>query len=133
MTIPSSEGFLAEGSCLPCTPEEEKDIVARLKREAEDNLKDGDLFYLISSRWWSDWQQYVGLDRFDENSEESLLLMPSRPGEIDNSKLVVEELYFDGEERELQQNLQEGQDYTLVPQAVWRKLLSWRTSDDLTG
>ncbi|XP_020093909.1 ubiquitin carboxyl-terminal hydrolase 9-like isoform X1 [Ananas comosus] len=125
MTIPSSEGFLAEGSCLPCTPEEEKDIVARLKREAEDNLKDGDLFYLISSRWWSDWQQYVGLDRFDENSEESLLLMPSRPGEIDNSKLVVEELYFDGEERELQQNLQEGQDYTLVPQAVWRKLLSW--------
>jgi hypothetical protein len=50
MTIPNSEGFLSEASCLPCTPEEEKEIVSSLIREADSNMKDGDLYYLISHR-----------------------------------------------------------------------------------
>lgn len=50
MTIPSTEGFLHGGSCLPCTPEEERDTVQALTREADENVKDGDLRYLVSQR-----------------------------------------------------------------------------------
>jgi hypothetical protein len=50
MTIPNSEGFLSGASCLPCTPDEEKEIVSSLIREADSNMKDGDLYYLISHR-----------------------------------------------------------------------------------
>jgi len=50
MTIPSAEGFLQASSCLPCTAEEEREVVAALTREAEENVKDGDLRYLVSQR-----------------------------------------------------------------------------------
>ncbi|XP_006661646.1 ubiquitin carboxyl-terminal hydrolase 9-like isoform X2 [Oryza brachyantha] len=49
---------------------------------------------------------------------------PSRPGDIDNSKLL-EESSSDGDEPELQRTLREGEDYDLVPQEVWRKLHEW--------
>jgi len=39
------------GACsLPCFPEEEKEIVKELIRVSEANLKEGDVFCLISSR-----------------------------------------------------------------------------------
>ena len=50
MTIPSAEGFLQASSCLPCTAEEERELVRALTREAEENVKDGDLRYLVSKR-----------------------------------------------------------------------------------
>lgn len=50
MTIPSAEGLLQASSCLPCTPEQEREIVTKLAREAEENVKDGDLRYLVSQR-----------------------------------------------------------------------------------
>jgi hypothetical protein len=51
MTIPSAEGFLPAASCLPCTAEEERAAVEALTRDAEANVKDGDLRYLVSQRW----------------------------------------------------------------------------------
>ncbi|KAF6983219.1 hypothetical protein CFC21_001467 [Triticum aestivum] len=51
MTIPSAEGFLPAASCLPCTAEEERATVDALTREADANVKDGDLRYLISQRY----------------------------------------------------------------------------------
>jgi len=52
MTIPDS-GFMMEngGSCLPCTPEEEKKIVTDLRNESEHNLKEGNLYFVISGRF----------------------------------------------------------------------------------
>lgn len=52
MTIADS-GFMMEAgaSCLPCTPEEEKRIVTDLMRMAESNLKEGNLYYVISNRY----------------------------------------------------------------------------------
>jgi ubiquitin carboxyl-terminal hydrolase 4/11/15 len=38
------------GSCLTCTPEEEKQIVEELSREAERDLKEGNLYFVVSSR-----------------------------------------------------------------------------------
>jgi hypothetical protein len=67
----------------------------------------------------------VGLIKPDENDADMLPQAPSRPGEIDNSKLVSEESSSIGDEPELQRTLREGDDYALVPQEVWRKLHEW--------
>lgn len=52
MTILDS-GFLMEngGSCLPVPPEEEGRVVAELYRESEARLKEGDVFYVLSSKY----------------------------------------------------------------------------------
>uniref|UniRef100_M8B1T8 Ubiquitin carboxyl-terminal hydrolase 10 n=1 Tax=Aegilops tauschii TaxID=37682 RepID=M8B1T8_AEGTA len=125
MTIPSAEGFLPAASCLPCTAEEERAAVDALTREADANVKDGDLRYLISQSWWTNWQSYVGLLSYGENDTDIPLQPASRPGEIDNRKLVLEETSSGSEDTELQRTLREGEDYTLVPQDVWRKLYDW--------
>ncbi|KAL6623060.1 hypothetical protein ACP70R_032939 [Stipagrostis hirtigluma subsp. patula] len=125
MTIPSAEGFLPAASCLPCTAEEERETVSALTREAEENVKDGDLRYLVSHSWWMDWQRYVGLISDGENDIETLVEARNRPGEIDNSKLVSEETISASEEPELRRSLTEGQDYTLVPHEVWQRLHEW--------
>ncbi|KAG1362698.1 Ubiquitin carboxyl-terminal hydrolase 10 [Cocos nucifera] len=75
--------------------------------------------------WWRDWQEYVGLDWFSEHSSKGHLSSLPRPGNIDNSKLVLNGTDEEGNELDLQRNLQEGEDYTLVPHEVWKKLLEW--------
>uniref|UniRef100_A0ACD5TK19 Uncharacterized protein n=1 Tax=Avena sativa TaxID=4498 RepID=A0ACD5TK19_AVESA len=125
MTISSAEGFLPAASCLPCTAEEERAAVDALTRDAEASVKDGDLRYLVSQSWWTHWQSYVGLLSYGENDTDIPLQPTSRPGEIDNRKLVSEENSSGTEEQELQRTLREGEDYTLVPQEVWRKLYDW--------
>ena len=51
MTIPGS-GFMVDNgaSCLPLTPEEEKRIVKELADKSEANLKEGNLYYVVSNR-----------------------------------------------------------------------------------
>lgn len=52
MTIPDS-GFMMENgsSCLPCPPEEENRVVKDLMNKSEANLKEGNLYYVISNRY----------------------------------------------------------------------------------
>lgn len=54
MTIPDSSGYnymMENGSIeLPCKPEEERRIVQELTAKAESNLREGNLYYVISSR-----------------------------------------------------------------------------------
>lgn len=51
MTIPDS-GFLMENmeSCLPCTPEEERSTIKDLMESAESNLREGNLYYVLSNK-----------------------------------------------------------------------------------
>ena len=51
MTIADS-GFMMEngGSCLPYTPEQEKQIVDDLMNKSESNLREGNLYYVVSNR-----------------------------------------------------------------------------------
>ena len=51
--------------------------------------------------------------------------IPRRPGRIDNSELILYGTEEEGDGLTLRRNLQEGQDYTLVPQEVWKKLHEW--------
>lgn len=51
MTIPDSESMVEVGVCdIPCTPEDERRIVTELISEAEANLKEGNLYFVISNR-----------------------------------------------------------------------------------
>lgn len=45
-------GGAGRESCLPCTPEEEKRIVKELRDEAEHDLKEGNLYYVVSARFF---------------------------------------------------------------------------------
>ena len=51
MTIPDL-GYMMENGAIgiPFTPEEERRIVTDLTNKAESNLKEGDLYYVVSSR-----------------------------------------------------------------------------------
>lgn len=54
MTIQEYPGSMMDNgggmSCLPCTPDEEKQIVRRLVEQSELDLKEDSLFFLISAR-----------------------------------------------------------------------------------
>ncbi|PSR91397.1 Ubiquitin carboxyl-terminal hydrolase [Actinidia chinensis var. chinensis] len=134
MTIPDS-GYMMENGAIgiPLAPEEEKRIVKDLTNQAESNLQEGSLYYVISNRWFTSWQKYTGLDigayLFDKHSTDAHSLVLSKPGDrpgpIDNSDIVLNEHDCDGEDLELRKTLEEGSDYVLVPQQVWEKLFDW--------
>ncbi|KAK4423195.1 Ubiquitin carboxyl-terminal hydrolase 10 [Sesamum alatum] len=137
MTIPdsSSHHYMMENGSLelPCKPEEEKRIVQELTDKAEANLREGNLYYVVSSRWFMAWQRYTGKIEdgypFEGHSIESQSVTPSnvegRPGPIDNSDIVVDGVENKDDGPQLLRTLEEGRDYVLVPQEVWEKLLKW--------
>ncbi|XP_010267386.1 PREDICTED: ubiquitin carboxyl-terminal hydrolase 9-like isoform X2 [Nelumbo nucifera] len=133
MTIPDSSFLMDnEASCLPCTPEEERRIIRQLTEAAESNLKEGNLYYILSNRWFMSWQNYIGEDNFpiDDPSTNfrhtnGLLKTADRPGQIDNSHLVKNGNATESDDLELFRALEEGHDYVLVPQEVWKKLVDW--------
>ncbi|KAI3710591.1 hypothetical protein L2E82_40375 [Cichorium intybus] len=129
MTIADSGALMDnESLCLPCTPEEERRIVKELTEKAESCLKEGNLYYVVSNRWFTKWQKYVGEETGEYQSEElstdkhpSTLTKPGeRPGPIDNTDIVI-----NGDGLQLPKTLLEGSDYVLVPQGVWEKLYAW--------
>ncbi|XP_012486621.2 ubiquitin carboxyl-terminal hydrolase 9 [Gossypium raimondii] len=138
MTIQDSGFMMEDGvSCLPCTPEEQKKIVIDLRNESERNLKEGNLYFVISSRWFRKWERYVGIDADanligNQSSDSRHMnvassLVAEMPGAIDNSDIVQNGSDCNCKENaiQLRRNLVEGQDYVLVPQRVWEKLHEW--------
>ncbi|KAG6405437.1 hypothetical protein SASPL_133026 [Salvia splendens] len=132
--IPDSrvhESSMENGSMvIPCTPEEERRIVEELTAKAEANLREGNSYYVISTRWFMAWQRYIGKIEngypFDSNSVGHPSVAKDRPGPIDNSDLIVNEIVKDkDEDLLLHRTLQEGHDYELVPEEVWERLLKW--------
>lgn len=136
MTIPDSAGYhymMENGSIeLPCKPDEERRIVQELTAKAESNLREGNLYYVVSGRWFSAWQRYTGqregAQPFEEYPIESQILAPSdsdeRPGAIDNCDIIINGDY-ETDDPQLLKTLVEGRDYVLVPQEVWEKLTKW--------
>ncbi|XP_059640812.1 ubiquitin carboxyl-terminal hydrolase 9-like [Cornus florida] len=134
MTIPEP-GCMMENEAigLPCTPEEEKRIVTELASKAESNLIEGNLYYVISNRWFTGWQRYTGQDiggySYDEHSTDSqsstLSKTADKPGPIDNMDIVSNGSDCEGDDLQLLRTMEEGHHYVLVPQDVWEKLLHW--------
>ncbi|KAL9439702.1 hypothetical protein AB3S75_025209 [Citrus x aurantiifolia] len=136
MTIRDSSVLMMEngGSCLPCTPDEERQIVQDLKNHSELDLKEGNLYFLISTRWYRSWERYVCGDEpsIDNISFDSPHMngvsskRAERPGPIDNSDIIQNgNGSSEGDDLEVRRNLEEGQDYVLVPQQVWEKFFCW--------
>lgn len=85
----------------------------------------------LRCRWFTGWEEYVGINRsnddsiFSEQLNGGLPRTSCRPGIIDNSELVLDEADGESNVNGLRRNLQEGEDYRLVPQKVWKKLHEW--------
>ncbi|XP_070541963.1 probable E3 ubiquitin-protein ligase MID2 [Ptychodera flava] len=79
-------------------------------------LKRGDTWYLVGSRWFKQWKKYVGYDSWDLNETGKQI---SHPGPIDNFGLFKENSH------NLKEHLEDGSDYSLVPEVGWKKLSSW--------
>ncbi|KAL3817855.1 hypothetical protein ACJIZ3_003760 [Penstemon smallii] len=114
---------------LPCKPEEERRIVQELTAKAEANLRQGNLYYAISNRWFMSWQRYTGQVEdaypFDDQSGSLTSNSKDRPGPIDNSDIVANGEDNKDNDPQLLRTLEERRDYVLVPQEVWEKLLKW--------
>ncbi|CAF2125121.1 unnamed protein product [Brassica napus] len=118
MTIANSTDFMVENAVcdFPSTPEEERRIVSELTTESEDNLKEGNLYFVISKRWYARWEKYV--EQPTTNGCES-----PRPGPIENSDII--ENTTSSDDPQLRRLLVEGEHYVLVPQQVWNRLAEW--------
>ncbi|XP_058093309.1 ubiquitin carboxyl-terminal hydrolase 5 isoform X2 [Magnolia sinica] len=123
-----------EGSDL--TPEEERLVIRDITIAAQAQSKEGDLFYLISLRWWQHWVEYVNQDMstttnggpfYGSDYHESVgSSPPKRPSAIDNSDLIYDAASEDSNAViELHDALTEGRDYILLPQEVWKQLYAW--------
>ncbi|CAH8337343.1 unnamed protein product [Eruca vesicaria subsp. sativa] len=106
---------------VTCTLEEERRIVTELISEAEDHLKEGNLYFVISNRWYTSWQRCVGL--LTEELSSRVPLDVTRPGPIDNHDII--DTQSDATDPQLSRMLEEGVNYVLVPDQVWKKLVEW--------
>ncbi|KAJ9549733.1 hypothetical protein OSB04_022276 [Centaurea solstitialis] len=134
MTIPDSGALMDnESLCLPCTPEEERRIVKELTEKAESCLKEGNLYYVVSIRWFTKWQKYVGeeigayqlKDLSTDKQASPSTKGGERPGPIDNTDIITNGGDRDQSDLQIGRSLLEGSDYALVPQGVWEKLHGW--------
>ncbi|KAK3031828.1 hypothetical protein RJ639_035965 [Escallonia herrerae] len=113
------------------TPEEEKLTVRDIAMAAEAQTKEGDIFYLITQRWWQDWLEYVNQNQANdgpssEHHDSANVSTLKRPSAIDNSDLIYEAAVEDSTMGiELHDTLVEGTDYILLPQEVWNQLYAW--------
>ncbi|CAH9117014.1 unnamed protein product [Cuscuta europaea] len=129
MTISGSTCMMMENGSVefPYTPEEERKIVLELTTKSGSNLKEGDLFYVISSRWFSAWQRYTGqpVGAYPLQQPSIAPDNAERPGSIDNSDLIERGSDNECDDAQLLRTLQEGSDYELVPKEVWEMLFQW--------
>ncbi|XP_023647199.2 ubiquitin carboxyl-terminal hydrolase 15 isoform X2 [Paramormyrops kingsleyae] len=80
-------------------------------------LRKGDTWYLVDSRWFKQWKKYVGFDSWDKYQMGDQNVYP---GPVDNSGLLK-----DGDALALKEHLIDELDYILVPTEGWNKLVSW--------
>lgn len=122
-------------SCIQLPPEEENRIVSELIKESELNLKDGNVYFVISNSWFSRWQSYVGscagmlsIDKQSSDGQDAEMThtkIANRPGPIDNSDIISKGNNYDSNNLDIHRMLEEGTDYVLVPEKVWERLLEW--------
>ncbi|GJN13067.1 hypothetical protein PR202_ga31400 [Eleusine coracana subsp. coracana] len=111
------------------TPEQEMAHIRDITVAAEAEAKEGDTFFLITTRWWQSWIDYVVEDSTSNGSQhhEFSSKTQRRPGAIDNTDLIDDTASdeISSMEIELHDTLVEGRDYILLPQQVWETLHGW--------
>ncbi|KAK1400572.1 hypothetical protein POM88_000177 [Heracleum sosnowskyi] len=112
----------------PSSPHQQKQIIRDLTNNSIS--KPGNLFFLVSNRWFTEWKKYTGFGAYPDDEvlpEPHLIISDAadRPGPIDNSNIVSTGSNSEGEDLQLLDNLEEERDYVLVSQDVWEKLFEW--------
>lgn len=77
-----------------------------------NTLERGKPYYLLCSKWWSQWKRYVGFQ--DEKQS------PENPGVITN-----DHLFSNTEILSLRKGISEGSDFEFIQEEVWNFLKSW--------
>ncbi|CAD8190689.1 unnamed protein product [Paramecium octaurelia] len=109
-------------------PDQEKKTIEEQKEKIEN-----DQVYIISSKWWNNWTQYVNMgnaspeqqvDAGIHNPQQEFIEINSqqwfaRPGPIDNRDIAGEY------EEELKVQLKLGYDFEFVGKEAWKNLVSW--------
>ncbi|XP_065058789.1 ubiquitin carboxyl-terminal hydrolase 15-like [Rhopilema esculentum] len=99
----------------PPSIDEQKEIISEYLKEP---LKKGETWYLICTRWFKQWQSYVGFNDYcdlDKGKEISF------PGPIDNTPLFKDITKSD----DLKDHMMEEIDYHLLPIGAWEDLMKW--------
>lgn len=111
----------------PPEPREEREVVDRLYSKFEPSRPGnvGDLWYLLSAKWWQKWCEHTGAHDGTPTGIGASRGTLGPPGEF-NSELVRS----DGG---LQMNLVQSVHYELVPEATWIALEAWYGYSDLPG
>ncbi|KAL6272418.1 hypothetical protein ACE6H2_023110 [Prunus campanulata] len=117
------------------SPEEERILIRDIALAAEANSKEGDIFYLLTQRWWQHWIDYVNQDQPNNPNDVSFVSEHydsagsstlKRPAGIDNSDLIYDAASVDTNSGiDIHDTLLEGRDYVLLPQEVWNQLHTW--------
>ncbi|KAJ4847032.1 hypothetical protein Tsubulata_018065 [Turnera subulata] len=106
-------------------PDHQRQMVKYLTDDAERDLREGNLYYVVSARWFSRWESFVGREERQTEPCDSGDGEVERPGPIDNSDIIQTAISSSEGEPELAMDLLEGRDYVLLPHQVWEKLFQW--------
>nr|XP_017253038.1 PREDICTED: ubiquitin carboxyl-terminal hydrolase 5 isoform X1 [Daucus carota subsp. sativus] len=106
------------------SPEKERLAIRDISIATESLTKEGDLFYLLTHRWWHNWLDYV--DGLEVAADNNGFTDFKRPSGINNYDLI-NRVTTKGSDvcAELRDGLVEGTDYILLPKAVWNQLHAW--------
>jgi hypothetical protein len=87
---------------------------------SQQQMKLGQTWYIVSSKWFKRWMEYTNYDGDNRHC------VP-KPGAIDNT-VILEDSNTEGAtttEPRIKRNSMEGYDYELLPENVWLTLYSW--------
>jgi hypothetical protein len=99
----------------PSGPEQKQQLEAT-RTKAKKRQKAGTAFYVISSKWYKQWEEYT-LEKSD-----------TPPGKIDNSTLVEDKTGVIVPKAEMQimkKDLVEDSDFVIITKDEWNQLHSW--------
>ena len=92
-------------------------------------MSSGEKRYIVNSKWWRDWEDYVGMEDDHDQNEYGSDFAPARseyrhPGKIKNISLMVE-----GKSMQIKDNMLEDHDFKSLPQQAWKYIQSWYGAD----
>jgi len=96
-----------------------KEVKELFSTSNSSELKENDFWFLINQQWWEDWKHYVN---YDELNSIDLLKDSANPA---FQKINNEELLSNNDINCLKPELIKDHLFTLLPQPVWNRLLSW--------
>lgn len=104
----------------PEDPSEQGEHMKELESKANlDGFKEGEIWYIVSAKWWKRWKQYVQYDKF---SSSSYMGAVAEPGPVDNEDIIES-----GSENDprIKKSCSENYDFHITSKEMWATLKAW--------